>query len=107
VVEPTEQARLPTDASASTLKEHNISPPSVVKSDPLSDAHNAEAGSLVKGEAGGVLRKDPGLECPDSGSFRRVDDGMKERCPDAPAPRLLSNKDGQLGDAGINQSAGD
>jgi hypothetical protein len=32
---------------------------------------------------------------------------MKERRPDAPAPRLLTDEDGQLGDAGIDQSARD
>ena len=54
--------------------------------DPFADADHPEAGPLVQGEAGGVLREDPGLDGPDAGRLGRGDQRVQQQPGRRPRP---------------------
>ena len=73
------------------LEEQRVAPDPGELGDPLPAADDAEAGALVQGDAGGVLREDAGLDRPDPG--RR---GSRLRAP--ASARCRSPDRGRRGD---------
>jgi len=73
-----------------TLEKQGVAPDAVELRNPLASADHTEAAPAVKLDACDVLRKDRGLDRPDSGGIRVGAKPRQERDPDTPAARALS-----------------
>jgi hypothetical protein len=68
-----------------------VAPAALVAADALPGADDAEPGTLVEPEAGGVLGEDPSLNGPDSRCFRGGDERLQQRGPAAGQDRQYSS----------------
>jgi len=79
----------------------------VVLADALAGADGAEPGGPVQGQAGGVLREDPGLDGPDPGRLGGGDQRVQELAAGAAPADGGVNVDRVLDDPGVDAAAGD
>jgi Pentapeptide repeats (8 copies) len=62
-------AMMSLDQGAAAFDQGDVAPGAVMLADSLAGSDDPESASLVQGQAGGVLREDPGLDGPDPGGF--------------------------------------
>jgi hypothetical protein len=73
--------------------------------DPFPGADEAKPGRPVQGQAGDVLREDPGLDGPDPSGLGGGDQRVQEPAADAPAAGGGVDVDGVLDHPGIDAAA--
>jgi hypothetical protein len=92
---------------AAPFDEDDVAPAAVVPADALAGADGAEPGGPVQGQAGGVLREDPGLDGPDPGGLGGGDQRIQEPAAGAPVAGGGVDVDGVLDHSGVDAAAGD
>src|SRR5450756_256226 len=91
---------------APALQQHHVAPAIPHLAELLPPSHDAEAMAFMKRHAGGVLGEDPGLEGPDPGLLRRLQQRRHQPRADA-APRDRGvDVDADLHDAPVGAATG-